>query len=131
MNIADFQWDVFAAIMVACVVAAIIATMWRRGTLSNDALTALSSFITATAKNGTDNSMISMLGKYCAIAVRAVEQLALSGQIEKENKLMKETAIELATSYAKADGVELGEEEANILPSLVEEAVHTMNNAEY
>lgn len=123
----DFQWDVFAAIMVACVVAAFIAVLWRKGSIGNVALSALSTLISSQAESLTGGGIVSLMAKYCAIAVRAVEQLALSGQIERSSAVKKETAIELAESYAVADGIELSEETLNALPSLIEEAVHTMN----
>lgn len=126
----DFQWDVFAAIMVACVVAAFIAVMWRKGSIGNVALSALSTLISSQAESMTGNGIVSLMAKYSAIAVRAVEQLALSGQIDKDSATKKETAIELAESYAVADGIELSQETVNALPSLIEEAVHTMNKAE-
>lgn len=126
----NIQWDVFAAIMVACLVAALIAIMWRKGSLSNVALSALKTLIESQAEGRTDNGFISMMTKYCAIAVRAVEQLALSGQIEKESETKKETAMNLAEEYAKADGIDVEQIDSGVLGSLIEEAVHTMNNAE-
>jgi len=126
---ANFQWDIFAAIMVACVVAALIVILWRRGTLSNTALASLSALITAQAEDHPDNGMISLLTKYCAIAVRAVEQLVASGQLERQSELKKETAMKLAEAYANVDGLDLTDDEKDALPTLVEEAVHVMNNA--
>lgn len=126
----NIQWDVFAAIMVACLVAALIAIMWRKGSLSNVALSALKTLIESKAEGRTDNGFISLMTKYCAIAVRAVEQLALSGQIEKESEIKKETAMNLAEEYAKADGIDVEQIDSGVLGSLIEEAVHTMNKAE-
>ena len=126
----DFQWDVFAAIMVACVVAAFIAVMWRKGSIGNVALSALSTLISSQAESMTGNGFVSLMAKYSAIAVRAVEQLALSGQIDKDSATKKETAMNLAEEYAKADGIDVEEIDEGVLGSLIEEAVHTMNKAE-
>ena len=126
----DFQWDVFAAIMVACVVAAFIAIMWRKGSIGNVALSALSTLISSQAESMIGNGFVSLMAKYSAIAVRAVEQLALSGQIDKDSATKKETAMNLAEEYAKADGIDVEEIDEQVLGSLIEEAVHTMNKAE-
>ena len=69
------------------------------------------------------SGFIAQIAEYARIAVHAVEQLAKTGVIEKDNDTKKQTAMEYVQQFAKVDEVTLSPADLETADLLVEAAV--------
>lgn len=109
------------ALAISALVAAALVYLYRRGILSEPAISAFGSLIDGI---DFDNSFLVTLAYYCSLAVKAVDQLVKSGQIPKDDEARKTKAIDYVQNYAAVDGYELNSAEMQAVETLIEAKVY-------
>lgn len=112
------------ALVISALVAAALVYLYKRGILSEPAITAVGSLIDGI---DFDNSFLATLAYYCGLAVKAVDQLVKSGQIPKDDEARKNKALDYVQNYAAVDGYELTDEDREAIGSLIEAKVYEQN----
>lgn len=110
------------------VVAVLLIVLWKKGLLTADALNALRDLADGVIL--PEDGPIGTLAYYARLAVRAVEQLVKSGQLEKDDETRREKALELVEEYAAASGPALNDKEISTVRSLIEAEVYELRHPE-
>lgn len=110
------------------VVAVLLIVLWKKGLLTADALNALGDLVDGVILPG--DGPVGTLAYYARLAVRAVEQLVKSGQLEKDDEIRREKALELVEEYAAASGPALTDKEISTVRSLIEAEVYELRHPE-
>ena len=118
------DWELYVTIAASVIAAACIAVLLMRGKINIETVRAIHALLAVFGESG--DGLMERISYYCSIAVSTVEQLANSGQLDKKGAEKKSAAVELVKSYCAADNVEVTEEIAEIIPSIVESAVFNM-----
>ena len=109
------------AIILACGLGVGLIVLYKKKIIKPETLTQA-----ATLLDGVDivgSGFIAQIAEYARIAVPAVEQLAKTGVIEKDNEVKKQTAMEYVQQFAKVDEVTLSPSDLETADLLVEAAV--------
>ena len=109
------------AIILACGLGVGLIVLYKKKIIKPETLTQA-----ATLLDGVDivgSGFIAQIAEYARIAVHAVEQLAKTGVIEKDNEVKKQTAMEYVQQFAKVDEVTLSPADLETADLLVEAAV--------
>lgn len=109
------------AIILACGLGVGLIVLYKKKIIKPETLTQA-----ATLLDGVDivgSGFIAQIAEYARIAVHAVEQLAKTGVIEKDNEVKKQTAMEYVQQFAKVDEVTLSPSDLETADLLVEAAV--------
>ena len=109
-------------------VAVLLIILWKKGLLTADALNALGDLVDGVIL--PEDGPIGTLAYYARLAVRAVEQLVKSGQLEKDDETRREKALELVEEYAAASGPALTDKEISTVRSLIEAEVYELRHTE-
>lgn len=118
-------------LMAFALVAILLIVLWKKGLLTADALNALGDLVDGVILPG--DGPIGTLAYYARLAVRAVEQLVKSGQLDTEgdaDAIRREKALEIVEEYAAASGPALTDKEISTVRSLIEAEVYALHNPE-
>lgn len=113
------------------VVAVLLIVLWKKGLLTDDALNALGDLVDGVIL--PEDGPIGTLAYYARLAVRAVEQLVKSGQLDTTgdaDAIRREKALELVEEYAAASGPALTDAEISTVRSLIEAEVYELRHPE-
>ena len=113
-------------IAVACVLAGLLLYGVYRGWLNTKMLEGIRVIVSTFPRK--EGSMVADIMRYAEIAVREVEQLVKTGQMEKDNEIRQNAAVEyvkdmLAVDY-KPDAMEFVDDET--IAAIVDAAVHEL-----
>jgi hypothetical protein len=114
-------WLAIIAIVLSCGLGVGLIYLYKKKIIKAETLTQA-----ATLLDGVDivgSGFIAQIAEYARIAVHAVEQLAKTGVIEKDNDTKKQTAMEYVQQFAKVDEVTLSPADLETADLLVEAAV--------
>ena len=114
-------WLAIIAIVLSCGLGVGLIYLYKKKIIKAETLTQA-----ATLLDGVDivgSGFIAQIAEYARIAVHAVEQLAKTGVIEKDNEVKKQTAMEYVQQFAKIDEVTLSPSDLETADLLVEAAV--------
>ena len=114
-------WLAIIAIVLSCGLGVGLIYLYKKKVIKAETLTQA-----ATLLDGVDivgSGFIAQIAEYARIAVHAVEQLAKTGVIEKDNDTKKQTAMEYVQQFAKVDEVTLSPADLETADLLVEAAV--------
>ena len=114
-------WLAIIAIVLSCGLGVGLIYLYKKKIIKAETLTQA-----ATLLDGVDivgSGFIAQIAEYARIAVHAVEQLAKTGVIEKDNEVKKQTAMEYVQQFAKVDEVTLSPSDLETADLLVEAAV--------
>jgi len=114
-------WLAIIAIILSCGLGVGLIYLYKKKIIKAETLTQA-----ATLLDGVDivgSGFIAQIAEYARIAVHAVEQLAKTGVIEKDNDTKKQTAMEYVQQFAKVDEVTLSPADLETADLLVEAAV--------
>ena len=114
-------WLAIIAIVLSCGLGVGLIYLYKKKIIKAETLTKA-----ATLLDGVDivgSGFIAQIAEYARIAVHAVEQLAKTGVIEKDNDTKKQTAMEYVQQFAKVDEVTLSPADLETADLLVEAAV--------
>ena len=112
-------------------VAILLIVLWKQGLLTADALNALGDLVDGVIL--PSDGPIGILAYYARLAVRAVEQLVKSGQLDTTgdaDAIRREKALELVEEYAAASGPALTDKEISTVRSLIEAEVYELRHPE-
>lgn len=110
-------------------VAVLLIILWRKGLLTQKAFDALGDLVDGVIV--PEDGPIGTLAYYARLAVRAVEQLVKSGQLDttgNADAIRREKALELVEEYAAASGPALTDAEINTVRSIIEAEVYALHN---
>ena len=101
--------------------------LMRKGTINEEVLAGVR-ILLENLHPDNDGTFMERLAYYCALAVAAVEQLALSGQFEGKGEAKKEAAIGFVKDMAREDGydAEIEVVDEDVMSALIESAVFEM-----
>lgn len=112
------------AIILACGLGVGLIFLYKKKIIKTDTISQA-----ATLLDGIDvvgSGFIAQIAEYARIAVHAVEQLAKTGVIEKNNEIKKLTAMNYVQQLAKVDEVSLSPADLETADLLVEAAVNEL-----
>lgn len=118
------DWQTIAAVVLAALAAACVVYLYKNKVIKAETLEHAADLLDSITIEGT--GFIALLADYARIAVRAVEQLAKTGVIERDNKKKKQAAMDYVERLAKADEVELDENMMRTVDMLIEAAVNEL-----
>lgn len=128
MENTSFLFSVLGLVSFA-LVAILLIVLWKKGLLTDRALDAIGDLAEGIIL--PQDGPIGTLAYYARLAVRAVEQLVKSGQLNTEGNadvIRREKALELVQLYAATSGPALNEAEINTVRSLIEAEVYALHN---
>ncbi len=126
------EWTEIVAIALSLLFAGLLIVALRRKVISQSDITNLSGLIDAAYDFlkglNVDSATVAQFAEYARSAVRAVEQLVKTGQIEKDNKVRVDAASEMVEQLAIADGIGEGvvADNEKIIRLLIEAEVNEM-----
>lgn len=102
------EWVEMGLLAVTMVLAAVLTYLFIKGRADASDMGALSGlaekFAGVISAIGSGDSLIAKLAEYAAEAVRAVEQMVKSGQLEKDDNVRKNEARAIIETLALKDG---------------------------
>ena len=117
-------WIALAAIALAVCIGIVLIYLLRKKIIKPETVTQTAELLDGITVSGS--GFIQQLAEYARIAVRAVEQLAKQGVINKDNETKKHTAMEYVQSFAKIDEVTLSPADLDTADVLIEAAVNEL-----
>lgn len=122
--IANWQHILYVVLFIAVLIVLIV--LYKKNYISESYLNILGDYLD-TIDDG--ESLVALLAGYAKKAVYAVEQMVKAGVISKTNEERKETAMNIVTSMATTDGIELKEHDIETVSNLIEAEVHELRIA--
>ena len=123
-------WISLVGVAAFLIVAVALVILWRKGFLSADALKALGDLVDGVFF--PEEGPIGTLVYYARLAVRAVEQLVRSGQLDvsggDKDNIRKDTALEIVKEYAATAGSELSAAEVETVKTIIEAEVYELKH---
>lgn len=117
-------WIAVAAIALAVLIGIVLIYLLKKKIIKPETITQTAELLDGIEVVGS--GFIQQLAEYAKIAVRAVEQLAKQGIIEKNNDTKKRTALEYVQKFAKIDDVSLSPADLDTADVLIEAAVNEL-----
>ena len=119
----NLDWVGISAICLAAVLAVILIVLLKKGLITKETVTATGNLLESLPVVAAPDSFVGQLYAYAQMAVSAVEQLVKTGVLPKGNDERKSEAKAMVETYAKIDGIELGETDRAAIDTLIEAAV--------
>lgn len=116
------NWVEIAAMLLAAVVAIALIVLLKRGLITADTVGATGDLLESLPIFSEDG-FVAQLFNYCRLAVRAVEQMVKAEALPHDDDIRKAAAVDMVETYAKLDGVDLGEKDHDAIENLIEAAV--------
>lgn len=120
----ETTWIAIAAIALAVLIGIVLIYLLKKKIIKPETLTQAAELIDGVTVFG--DGFIAKLAEYARIAVHAVEQLAKTGVIDKDNGVKKETAMTYLQQFAKIDEVSLSPADLETADLLIEAAVNEL-----
>ena len=117
-------WIAVAAIALAVLIGIVLIYLLKKKIIKPETITQTAELLDGIEVVGS--GFIQQLAEYAKIAVRAVEQLAKQGVIEKNNDTKKKIALEYVQKFAKIDDVSLSPADLDTADVLIEAAVNEL-----
>lgn len=117
------NWQTIVGIIVAIAIGVVLIILYRKNKITEEFLQDLEDYLDS-IDDGT--GIVPLLAAYAKRAVLAVEQMVKAGVLPKTNEDRKNMAIQIVNELAAADGIELNEEDATAVDSLIESEVYEM-----
>ena len=117
-------WIAIAAIALAVLIGIVLIYLLKKKFIKPETVTQAAELLDGIEVVGS--GFIQQLAEYARIAVHAVEQLAKTGVIEKDNDMKKKAALEYVQTFAKIDEVSLSPADLDTADVLIEAAVNEL-----
>lgn len=117
-------WIAIAAIALAALIGIALIYLLKKKIIKPETITQTAELLDGIEVVGS--GFIQQLAEYARIAVHAVEQLAKTGVIEKDNDMKKKAAMEYVQTFAKIDDVSLSPADLDTADVLIEAAVNEL-----
>lgn len=121
MNMDANTWIAIAAIALSVLIGITLIYLLRKKIIGPETLSQAATLLEGVSVAG--DGFISKMAEYARIAVRAVEQLAKIGAIEKDNDTKKTAAMNYVQQLAKVDDITLSPSDLETADLLIEAAV--------
>lgn len=108
------------ALCVALIVAGVLIFLFRKHLIDEKAIEGVGQVLDGIP---ITEGPFAVIKEYAKIAVHAVEQLVSKGEIQRDDKVRKDAAMEIVETAAKVDGLTYGAEEKKIADYCVEAEV--------